>query len=451
MSSIETLKLARQPSSDALFALAVEAVQFTLPLYEMARMRAAMCPRIDHAGRPAGESPESTLRWANHWIHTRKLLGPNDRQVVTPNNDTLYSSTWLDLSRGPLLLHVPAMGQRYYVLGLLDMYTNPFGYIGTRTTGSEAATFLLHGPDWRGDVPPGVQAMSCLTASVWLIGRILVDGEHDLAAASALQDQFKLAAAPGSDAQVPCRLDAGMQPQERMADPVRYAQIVNRVLLDDPPPADERGDIARFAACGIGADCLDAVMSAAQCEVLERAIRHVTATLAQAQPSDLGGGWALPVEVSESFGRDYRTRAQVALNYIGALGIEEAMYIVAEHDADGMLLDGSQSYMLRFGPDALLQTGAFWSLTAYEKATCLLAPNAIGRYSIGDRTQGLRHDEDGGLTLVISAHEPADPVLRQNWLPAPPERFYLALRLYVPGAVHLTRTFRYPTIERQPR
>src|SRR5687767_4945391 len=117
-------------------ALMRDAILYTLPLYEMARMRAMTCPRRDAAGTFAGTSPDSTLRWVNHFIHTRQLLGPQHRQVVTPNNDTLYSNAWLDLSQGPLSITVPASGDRYYVLGLLDFYTNPFGYIGTRTTGN---------------------------------------------------------------------------------------------------------------------------------------------------------------------------------------------------------------------------------------------------------------------------------------------------------------------------
>ncbi len=127
-------------------ALARDAVLYTLPLYEMARMRAATCPRRRREGAFADERPDGTLRWVNHLVHTRQLLGPQHRQVVTPNNDTLYSNAWLDLSQGPLLLEVPDSGGRYYVPGLLDFHTNPFGYIGSRTTGTRAGRYLLHGP-----------------------------------------------------------------------------------------------------------------------------------------------------------------------------------------------------------------------------------------------------------------------------------------------------------------
>ncbi|WP_322013091.1 DUF1254 domain-containing protein [Paraburkholderia sp. J12] len=446
---MSSLSIVTRTASDDLFDIALEAVQFTLPLYEMARMRAATCPRRDRAGRAAGTTPESTQRWANHWVHARKLLGPADRQVVTPNNDTLYSSAWLDLGAGPLVIRVPDMGTRYYVLGLLDMYTNPFGYIGTRVTGNARGEFLLHGPRWQGEVPEGVHVVRCPTDTVWLIGRLLVEGADDVAAVNALQDQLEFVSPPGSGAQVPNLVDAGIEPHEKVGDPLRYASVVNRVLAEAPPPSEASAALARFAACGIGPGLPGERLSVAQQAALARAIDEVTRALSRALPSELGGGWCLPVELHESFGTDYVARAQVALSYIGALGIEEAMYVMADRDADGALLDGEAQYVLRFVPGGAPQVDAFWSLTAYEKASCMLAENAIGRYSIGDRTQGLCYDADGGLRIAISAREPDDATLRRNWLPAPQGQFYLALRLYMPRAAHLSRTFAYPPIERR--
>lgn len=451
ISSVESMTSATSELPAGLADIAVEAVQFALPLYEMARMRAATCPRRDLSGRSAGATPESTRRWANHWVHTRTLLGPRDRQVVTPNNDTLYSSAWLDLRDGPLLIRVPDTGSRYYVLGLLDMYTNPFGYIGTRTTGNAKGEFLLHGPNWQGEPPQGARAVRCPTDTVWLIGRLLVDGADDLAAVNALQDQLEIVSPPGSGAQVPSLIDAGMQPHERIGDPALFARVVNRVLAEAPPPREAHATLERFAVCGIGPGLAEPTLDGRQRAALELAIEQVTRELSQALPSELGGGWCLPVELLESFGSDYRARSQVALSYIGALGIEEAMYVMADRDGEGAVLDGQSSYVLRFAPGCAPQVGAFWSLTAYEKASCMLAENAIGRYSIGDRTRELCYDGDGGLRIAVGAHEPADATLRRNWLPAPEGQFYLALRLYMPGPAHLSRTFAYPVIERQER
>jgi hypothetical protein len=437
------------PDSDPDFDLAIEALQFALPLYEMARMRSATCPRVDSAGRFAGDDPDTTQRWANQWLHMRELLGPQHRRVVTPNNDTLYSNAWLDLSAGPVVIRVPAMEERYYVLGLLDMYTNPFGCIGTRTTGRGAGSFLLHGPHWQGTVPDDMRAIACPTNTIWIIGRILVDGEDDLAGALRLQGQFVIEAAHGSAAQVPGRIDAGMQPNEKPGNPERFVQIVNAMLAANPPPRAESERVARFGALGIGVEGMGETLEPVTRQRLERAIAHVTKTLSGAPPLVLGGGWTLPVDVSESFGTDYRKRAQVALNYIGALGIEEAMYITADHDVDGADLNGRFTYVIHFRAEHTPQVDAFWSLTAYERETCMLAENAIQRYSLGDRTRGLCYDADGGLRIAVSASEPVDEVLRANWLPAPSDRFYLALRLYVPQASHLTREFVYPPVVRQ--
>ena len=92
------------------------------------------------------------------------------------------------------------------------------------------------------------------------------------------------------------------------------------------------------------------------------------------------------------------------------------------------------------------EVDTFWSVTLYRRADCLLAPNPIGRYSIGDRTRGLVRDADGGLTIAIQAHDPGPG---RNWLPAPAdEPFYLTLRLYQPRSAHLEGTFRYPPVAR---
>ncbi|GLC92260.1 hypothetical protein Tamer19_16680 [Cupriavidus sp. TA19] len=430
-------------------ALAREAVLYTLPLYEMARMRAATCPRRRREGAFADGRPDGTLRWVNQFFHTRQLLGPQHRQVVTPNNDTLYSNAWLDLSQGPLLLEVPDSAGRYYVLGLLDFYTNPFAYIGSRTTGTQAGRFLLHGPGWHGDAPAGATAIACPTDAVWLLGRLLVDGADDLPAVHALQDRIRLTLPDGGDPVRAC--DVGMQPNEHLgASPQqvrRYAEVVNRALRENPPPADEAATVQAFAPLGLGAACEGVALDDTQVMLLAAAMEKVLAELARPMPSALGGGWSLPVEIGASFGARYAERAQVARNYIGALGMEEAMYIIADCDAHGRPLDGNEPHELVFPAGQLPQVGAFWSLTMYGKGDCMLVENPIGRYSLGDRSPSLRYEPDGSLRLRLGAAAPRDAACHGNWLPAPAGPFYVALRLYVPGEAHLGKTFPYPGIQ----
>jgi len=434
------------PTITSMQALAREAVIHTLPLYEMARMRAATCPRRNAAGRFAGEGPGSTLRWVNEITHTRELLGPRHRQVVTPNNDTLYTNAWIDLSRGPLLLEVPDSCGRYYVLGLLDFYTNPFGYVGTRTTGPGPGRFLLHGPGWQGAVPPGAVAIACPTDAVWMIGRLLAEGEADLPAVHAFQDGIRLSRADSGAAAFV--FDVAMRPDERPGDARRFAEVVNRALLDYPPAPQEAPRMPRFAALGIGAGCDAAALGDAQLAVLSAALQAVLSELDVPMDSALGGGWNLPVEILSSFGEQYLQRAQVARNYIGALGMEEAMYMIADRDGGDMPLDGRHAYELAFPAGGLPQVDAFWSLTMYDKGDCMLVDNPLARYSLGDRSPSLRYEVDGGLRLQLSATPPADPALHGNWLPAPAGPFYVVLRLYIPARAHLDKTFVYPAIRR---
>jgi hypothetical protein len=182
-------------------------------------------------------------------------------------------------------------------------------------------------------------------------------------------------------------------------------------------------------------------------EVLTDAINQVYTELREnLQGSDLGGGWHTAVTVRTHFGDNFLGRARVARNWIGTLGVEEAMYIMAEIDAKGEMLEGSRRYLLRFSPGHLPSVDAFWSITLYRRSDCLLVNNSLGRYSIGDRTRGLQLDADGGLSIRIQA---TDPGTGNNWLPAPAnEAFYLTLRLYQPRADHLDNRFVYPALER---
>jgi len=423
-----------------------DAVVYTYPLYEMARMRAATSPRRGPDGAFAGDGAESTLRWVNHLVHSRELLGPRHRQVVTPNNDTLYTNAWLDLSEGPLWLEVPDTAGRYYVLGLLDAYTNPFDSIGSRTTGTGKGRFLLHGPRWQGSVPAGATAIACPTDPVWVIGRFLVDGEADAREVHALQDAVRLSRLDGTAA--PRTYDVGMQPGERAGDPVRFATVVNRMLRENPAPAADAAQLARFAPAGIGPDSDASALTAAQCDALGGALAALEAELAAPVASDLGGGWFLPVEIRSSFGDRHEERAHVARNYIGALGVEEAMYLLADCDGDGHPLDGRLDYELVFPANGLPQVDAFWSLTMYRKQDCMLVENDLQRYSIGDRSAGLRYGADGSLRILLGSRAPADAAMTANWLPAPDEAFYVALRLYLPGEAHLDKRFIYPAIRR---
>lgn len=402
----------------------------TLPLFEMMRMRAATTARRHPLLGFAAPDAASTMRWVNQFTHTHRRLGPQDREVVSPNNDTVYSNAWLDLSEGPVVIETPGMGERYWTLGLLDAWTNPFAYVGRRTTGNRPQRTLVHGPGWRGEVPPGItQTVAAPGDDVWLIGRHLVedDGE-DAARVREAQRAMQLVRLDGTDAAM--RVDTCLDGRDTGAPAADlYLAVVTAALQRNPAT---RGESLSWPP--------------AQGEVeLSAALVAVFDQLRTAgQPHDLGGGWAIPVMVKTHWGDDYLTRARIARNFIGALGVEEAMYPTAEVDARGEPLDGSKRYELRFAPGKGLKVGAFWSLTMYRRSDCLFVANPIERYSIGDRTPGLLHDADGGLAIRLQADDPGSEA---NWLPAPRgEPFYVVLRLYQPHADHLELRFDYPPI-----
>lgn len=148
------------PPDEMLFE---RAFTYAFPLQEMALLRARLTAAAQGASAPGGGSP-AAARPAGAaappagaptvgWRHVRTLSGPNDRAVTTPNNDTLYSTAWLDLSRRPVRITVPELQGRYYSIALLDPFTNNFEMIGRRTVGTRPATFLLVGPAWTGTCP----------------------------------------------------------------------------------------------------------------------------------------------------------------------------------------------------------------------------------------------------------------------------------------------------------
>ena len=411
-------------------AAARAAIVQTLPLFEMMRMRAATTARRHPAFGFAAPDPGSPRRWVNQFTHTHRRLGPGDREVVSPNNDTLYSNAWLDLSDGPVLLDTPDMGERYWVLGLLDTWTNPFAYVGRRTTGNRRQRTLVHGPGWQGPVPEDVDTVIAAPGDdVWIIGRILVDDSpEDVEAVRRLQAQIGARRLDGSDAARTVHM--GMDGRDvATLEAHFYRDVVDAALRRNPAAPGER------------------LHWPAEPEALAEELPQVFEELRHMeQPHALGGGWALQVAVRTHWGDDVLARARIARNFIGALGMEEAMYPTAEVDADGEPLHGAHAYELRFAAGALPQVDAFWSLTLYRRSDCQFVANAIGRHSIGDRTPGLQRDADGSLAIRLQADDPGPGC---NWLPAPPaERFYVVLRLYQPRSEHLEFRYCYPPLRR---
>lgn len=421
--------------------------------------------RFVHAG--IGAVPATPY---NVFGHARSLAGPQER-FVSINNDTVYSIAQVDLSVGPVLLSVPDAGDRYYVLQFVDAWTNNFAYVGTRATGNRAGDFLL--------VPPGGDAASAdvnpsdggggpvripfPTRVATIVGRWAVDGEHDLPAVAALQDGLTLT--PVLRSLVP---PEGVPPVAASGGEALTFFERMRVWSQAFPPAErDLPALASYAALGLTGDVPVSELP----ETLRAALEEGYAVGKQALEASLRTGsplvehWQVNLHAFDYnldfFGPGtidapgwklvepatrYALRAGAALGGLWGNHGYEAAYSATYEDADGAPLSGEHVYRLRLAPTP--PVGAFWSLTMYDLPGYFLVANAADRYSVGDRTEGIVYDDDGGLTITMSTTRPTDPTAAANWLPTPAGEFRPLMRMYMPADAVLSGEYRLPAIER---
>jgi hypothetical protein len=375
----------------------------------------------------------------NRFAHERGLAPAGASGA--PNNDTLYSNAWLDLSRGPVVLTIPASGDRYLSVAILNMYSVNDAVLGVRANGPGGGRFVIAGP---GHAVRARNLVRLSTPHAWVTARILVDGPSDLGAVHALQDGLGLEG-PAGMIYAPVAATRGSPAADY------FASLANLIRADPPPPQDaeffrsigalgltpEGGfDRSRFSAEDIGE--------------LQAGVDEARAFAAKGIPGEAIQGWTYGPPHHGLFGSDYRLRGATAFSGLGALPQAEAMYMGAVGD-QGRLLTGAGPYRLRFENGRLPPVGAFWSLTLYGAAPdgqLYLVDNPLQRFAIGDRTKGLRTNADGSLDIWIARADPG-PDRRSNWLPAPPDRpFALMFRAYLPKAALLDGRYRLPPLER---
>jgi hypothetical protein len=388
----------------------------------------------------------------------RKLADASQQVIVQPNNDTLYTMGHLDLTGGPLVLHVPALpNHRYYSFEFLDPYTNVFAYVGTRTTGDGAGNYLITGPRFKGHVPAGMRRISSPYARAWAVGRTLVYGAADLPIVHRIQDGYRLIPLVqflrhGLSWRPP-RPHRIVTKHRSIKEPtgVAFFDALGDALAQNPPPARDAPLLRELATVGIGPGRHPSGehLSAATLSALNAAVAagpgDVTALrLTVATPSVLkNNGWFVPPPDIADYGTDYQLRGVVALFGIAANRPAEAMYIVGATDPTHAFLKGTNTYKVHFAAGHLPPARYFWSLTMYNQAFFLVA-NSINRYEIGNRSPGLRYNRDGSLDIYIQRTPPAGH--QSNWLPSPSGQFQVTLRLYGPLPIALNRAYVYPPI-----
>ena len=378
----------------------------------------------------------------NSILYMQDAATARTQLVTSPNNDTINSRGFVDLTRGPVELTLPAADGRYSSVMLEDMYTNDFAVLGPRTSGRRGGRHLLVGP---GDAaPPG--AIRSPTPHMFVLSRTLFRDRDDLPAAVRFQAGVTLRGPAGAPARP--------APGAPIAAPWEaFFSAAGRLLMENPPPVTDDAALARFAPVGLTrAGWAPPALSPADRQAVSEGVAEAR-TLAKSPTGGLDrvGGWGYPQANIGVFGQDYLFRAQTAATGIFALPQDEVIYPRALGD-DGRGAFGGASYRLRFAPGATPPVDAFWSLTLYEvqaDGRLLFTDNAIDRYSIGDRTRGLRTAPDGGLELWISRTDPGSD-RRANWLPAPAAGapFVLSCRCYWPRSELRTGAYRLPEVER---
>ena len=379
----------------------------------------------------------------NVFRHVRKPASAASRSVTTPNNDTLYSSAWLDLRSGAVEIDVPATGDRYFSLALLDMHSNNFHIAGMRGSAGRAHRLRLLPPD----ATPTAGEVRAPTWWVWAQGRTLIRSADDLPAAHAVQDRLTVSARDlSADARPP---SPPPMPTSTAADTAQLAAIAS--LLDGvaPPTAADRAVIERARALGLSAAALaspSASLRAAVAEGVTAARRDIRDVIEAAETVD---GWIYSRPSIGDFGTDYLYRAAIAVWGLAALPPVEAVYVRAAGPGPTASFDGTRPHRLRFPPGGLPPVGAFWSLSLYEvlpSGELYFFDHPLQRYAIGDRTPGLVRGTDGSLEIRIAADDPG-AALRANWLPCPRGPFSMVLRAYLPGAGFVSGRYRLPPVQ----
>jgi hypothetical protein len=397
----------------------------------------------------------------NTFGHAKALAGPEDT-FVTVNNDTVYSIAPMDLGVGPMVLHVPDTAGRYYVLQFVDTWSNNFAYLGKRATGTGKADFLLVPPGWNGAAPEGMRVIHAPTRIFTIVGRIAVNGADDLQNVYALQNNFELR--PLEPGREPEGIPA---PDPNVPHPLEFWEKMRVWMRAFPPSATDIEVQQRFAPLGLLDEKSPFVEAdPALVATLDHGLAVAHDKMEQATKSQpaLPSGWSLTTHAFDynldfyeigaldapewkiaSRNEAYLTRAVAARAGLWGNHAYEALYGMTYVDDKGEPLSGEYKYQIRFAPPP--PVGAFWSLTMYDMPNYYLVANPINRYSIGDRTPGLKTNEDGSLTIYIQKDSPgADK--ESNWLPAPAGEFRPVLRMYQPGAEIFSGEWTPPAIER---
>jgi hypothetical protein len=379
----------------------------------------------------------------NTLFNEARVFTYEDTAVVTPNSDTPYSFVCLDLRAEPYVLSVPAIEKkRYFSLQLTDWNTFNYGYIGSRATGNEAGDYMVVGPDWKGETPPGVKKIfQSSTAFTIVIYRTQLFNPKDMPNVVKIQSGYKVQplsaylkkpAPPAAPAINWPKIDKELAK-------TNFFEFLDFALQFAPAGPEEKDIRDKLARIGIGPGKTFSFKDLSLEHKAEIALgmkegdKKVDEKVAAAGKDVNGWRIASPFGDRKFYNGNWLLRAAAAKAGIYGNDAVEAVYPMTRSDGAGQTLDGSKNqYTLTFAKDQLPPVNAFWSVTMYDGKTQLLIKNPIDRYLINSpMLPNMKKNKDGSLTIYIQSKSPGK-AKEANWLPAPDGPIYLVMRLYWP-------------------
>jgi hypothetical protein len=409
-----TAGAAEPVTAEEAHAIGVEAYLYFYPLVTMDLTR----KQLTNVERPTGGGYSAQM---NTFANVGEYPTADMKVVVRPNFDTLYSSAWLDLTKEPVIVSVPDTDGRYYLLPMLDMWTNVFASPGWRTTGTQAGDFAILPPGWRPEgteLPDGVQRIDAPTFHVWIIGRIKTDGPKDYDAVHKIQAGLKITPLsgwgkppqpvegkvdPGVDMKTPPKIQV-----DRMAAGEYFAYAAEIMELQ-PPHITDQPILARMARIGIerGQSFDLAKVDPTIRQALESAPKDAQQLMAWKVPTlaRVVNEWSMNTDTMGVYGNYYLKRAIVAQLGLGANLPQDAIYPLNLGDEHGRPLDGTSDYAIHFEGAELPPVDAFWSITLYDQQGYQVANN-LDRFAVSS-WMPLERNPDGSLDLYFQSESPA--------------------------------------------
>jgi hypothetical protein len=441
-------------------AIGIDAYLYFYPLISMDVTRKQFT-NIE-PGKEIGKGPMNTF------TNVAAYPPADFKGVVRPNFDTLYSIAWLDLTKNPMIVSAPDTGGRYYLLPMLDMWTDVFASPGWRTTGTQAVTFLITPPRWRLDLrykfveefklPKDTQLIEAPTPFVWIIGRTNTDGPQDYEAVHKIQAGYKVT--PLSERVNPAKpVEVKIDPTVDMKTPPKlqvdtmpagkYFAYAAELLKINPPHITDEPIIAQLKKIGIepGKSFDIEKLAPAIHNALARVPEEAQQLMAWKIPTlaRVVNGWSMNTDTMGVYGNYYLKRAIVTQVGLGANLPEDAIYPLNLVDEAGKALDGANKYMLHFNKGDTPPANAFWSVTLYDAEGFQVA-NPLNRFAVSS-WMPLKNNTDGSLDLYFQNESPGQDK-EANWLPAPKGAFNLTMRIYAPKSEALTGKWNPPPVTR---